>query len=67
LLSCEARASSLVRGLASHSAGAPARGTAGVSSHADTIHAVHTGAACFADLNDQFVWLLEGYGWQSLC
>ena len=56
------------RGLASLSADAPAGGTAGVSSHADTIHHVHTGAACFADWCHQFVWLIEGYdGWQSLC
>jgi hypothetical protein len=56
------------RGLASLSADAPAGGTAGGSSHADTIHHVHTGAACFADWSDQCVWLIEGYdGWQSLC
>src|SRR6266550_6142617 len=53
--------------LASAPADAPAGGTAGVSSHADTIHHVHTGAACFADWNDQLVWLKDGYGWQSLC
>jgi hypothetical protein len=58
---------STVPTLASLPADAPAGGTAGVSSHADTIHHVHTGAACFADWNDQFVWLKEGYGWQSLC
>ena len=57
----------LVPGLASYSAGAPAGGTAGGSSHADTIHAVHTSAANFADFNDHFVRLMEEYGWQSLC
>jgi hypothetical protein len=57
----------LVAGLASYSAGAPAGGTAGRSSHADTIHAVHSCAAYFADFNDHFVRLMEGYGWQSLC
>jgi len=57
----------LVPGLASYSAGAPAGRTAGGSSHADTIHAVHTCAANFADFNDHFVRLVEEYGWQSLC
>jgi len=28
---------------------------------------VHTGAACCTHGNDQFVCLMEGYGWQSLC
>jgi hypothetical protein len=41
--------------LASGSAGAPAGGTAGLSSHADAIHAVHTGATVFANWNDHIV------------
>ena len=39
----------LMGGLTSYSAGAPAGGTAGVSSHAGTVHHVHTRAACFAN------------------
>ena len=46
--------------LAIHFADAPAGGTAGVSSHAFTIHEM--GTACFADRNDQGVWLEEGCG-----
>jgi len=39
-------------GSAGHSAGAPAGGATGGSSDAMTIHAMHTGAAVFANLND---------------
>ena len=54
--------------LASHSAGAPAGGTAGVSSHAGTTRgAAHARSACFADLSDHFIRRLNGYGGQSLC
>ena len=67
LLSCRDRRPGWFGGLASLSADAPAGGTAGVSSHANTIHHVHTGAACFADFNEQFVRLMEGCGWKSLC
>src|SRR6516165_1975211 len=52
LLSCRDRRPGWFGGLASLSADAPAGGTAGVSSHANTIHHVHTGAACFADCRD---------------
>jgi hypothetical protein len=65
LLSVESSPSS--SRLASLPADAPAGGTAGVSSHAGTIHHVHTCAACFADFNDQFVRLMVGCGWKSLC
>ena len=53
--------------LASFSADAPASATSRRSSHAYTIHTVHTGAACRTRGNDQFVCLMEGYGRQSLC
>jgi hypothetical protein len=53
--------------LASHSAGAPAGGTAGVSSHAGAIYHVHTRSTCFADSNDCLVQLLEGCERHSLC
>ena len=53
--------------LASHSAGAPAGGTAGVSSHTDTIYHVHTRSTCFADINNHLVQLLERCEWHSLC
>jgi len=52
--------------LASYSAGAPTGGTAGVSSHARTIHHVHTRATCFADGDDHIVLLMEGCEWHSL-
>jgi hypothetical protein len=51
--------------LASHSAGAPAGGTGGVSSHADTTYHVHTRSTCVADSNDHVVQLLEGCEWHS--
>jgi hypothetical protein len=38
--------------LAGHSTGAPAGGTAGVSSHASTIHHVHARPTCFANSDD---------------
>jgi hypothetical protein len=54
--------------LASHSAGAPAGGTTGVSSHAGTTRgAAHARSACFADLSDHFIRRLNGYGGQGLC
>ncbi len=53
--------------LASHSTGTSARSTAGVSSYADTIHTVHSGAAGFADWNDQSIWATRRYRGQSLC
>jgi hypothetical protein len=56
-----------IYGLASHSASAPAGGTAGVSSHAGTIYHVHSRATCFADSDDLSVRLLEGREWHSLC
>ena len=56
-----------VYGLASHSASAPTGGTAGVSSHAGTIHHVHSCPTCLADSNDLSVRLLEGREWHSLC
>src|SRR5262249_32486274 len=46
---------------------APAGGTASVSSHADTIHHVHTGAACFTDCRNHAVRLLDGCDRHSLC
>jgi hypothetical protein len=52
---------------ASHSTSAPAGGTSGWSSDANTIRsAAHTRSACFADLNDNPVRLLEGYQGHSL-
>jgi hypothetical protein len=60
LLSVENRAPNGSVALAIHFADAPAGGTAGVSSHAFTIHEM--GTACFADRNDQGVWLEEGCG-----
>jgi hypothetical protein len=53
--------------LASHSDRAPAGGTAGVSGDTDTIYAVHTCAARFANCNDQPARLLDLHGWHSLC
>jgi hypothetical protein len=53
--------------LASFPTDAPASATTGRSSHAYTVHTVHTGAACRTRGNDQFVCLMEGYGRQSLC
>ena len=59
-----------VGSVASHAGSAPADGTtsvtAGGCAHADTIYAVHAGAACFADFDDHVVRLLQGSGWQSL-
>ena len=54
------------RSLAGHSTGAPAGGTAGVSSHASTIHHVYTRPTCFADGDDHVVLLLEGCERHSL-
>jgi hypothetical protein len=53
--------------LASYSDRAPAGGTAGVSGDTDTIYAVHTCAARFANCNDQPARLLDLHGWHSLC
>ena len=53
LAECPDLASGPFRGLASPSADAPAGGTTSGSSQASTIHHVHTGAACFADGDDQ--------------
>jgi len=53
--------------LASHPASAPAGGTAGVSSHAGTIHHVHSRPTCFAHSSDHLVRLVEGCEWHSLC
>jgi hypothetical protein len=52
--------------LASHSAGTPAGGSAGVSSHANTIYLMHTRTTCFADSNDRLVQVVDRREWHSL-